>query len=236
MKKFEPISLEYFLNMELAMGGEGKLIMKNNGELKTIRDVVNYFSDPKNLENTKKKLKPANWQYFNCMLAEFRHNVADHHALGWENMTKEYYESLPPMSDSEIEHFLKTVPIEFHNGFVKHSYHRACSMIGRLINGKSYIPFYMEKSQIYQNPTKHDGIHRIKPLTSNIKFLRVLDEMGIDRDEYCLAQSSILSVMGIRNNDDLDIIISSKLRSKNIKFPNGIDVFPANITNLMIGM
>ena len=230
MKKFEPISLEYFLNMELAMGGEGKLIMKNNGELKTIRDVVNYFSDFKNLENTKNKLKPSNWQYFNCMLAEFRHNVADHHALGWENMTKEYYESLPPMSDSEIEHFLKTVPIEFHNGFVKHSYHRACSMIGRLINGKPYIPFYMEKSQIYQNATKHDNIHRIKPLTNKIKFLKVLDEIGINRDEYCLTQSSILSVMGIRNNDDLDIIISSKLRSKGIKFPKGIDVFPANIS------
>ena len=26
--KYSPISLEYFLNMELAMGGEGKLIMK----------------------------------------------------------------------------------------------------------------------------------------------------------------------------------------------------------------
>jgi hypothetical protein len=164
------------------------------------------------------------------MLAEFRHNVADHHALGWENMTKEYYGGLDLMTDEEIEKFLEEVPIEFHNGFVKHSYHRACSMIGRLINGKSYIPFYMETNQIYKDPTKHDDIHRVKPLTSRVKLLEQLDAMGIDRDEYCLTQSSILSLMGLRPNDDLDIIISSELRSQNIQFPQGIDVFPPNIS------
>ena len=224
--EYSPISLEYFLNMELAMGGEGKLIMKDGGKLKTIKEIVEYFSSPENRKKVENQLRPENWQYYNCMLAEFRHNVADHHALGWENMTKEYYESLAPMSDKEIEQFLKKVPIEFHNGFVKHSYHRACSMIGRLINGKSYIPFYMETNQIYKNPTKHDGIHRVKPLTSKIKLLNQLNQLGIDKDDYCLTQSSILSVMGIRDNDDLDIIISSKLRNQNIKFPQGIEVFP----------
>ena len=229
-KEYSPISLEYFLNMELAMGGEGKLIMKDGGKLKTIREVVEYFSHQNNKAKVENQLKPSNWQYYNCMLAEFRHNVADHHALGWENMTKEYYESLDLMTDEEIEKFLKKVPIEFHNGFVKHSYHRACSMIGRLINGKPYIPFYMETNQIYKDPTKHDGIHRIKPLTSRVKLLEQLDAMGIDRDEYCLTQSSILSLMGLRPNDDLDIIISSELRSQNIQFPQGIDVFPPNIS------
>ena len=134
------------------------------------------------------------------------------------------------MSDKVIEKFLKDVPVDFHNGFVKHSYHRACSMIGRLINGKSYIPFYMKTSQIYKDPTKHDNIHRVKPLINRIKLLEQLDAMGIDKDEYCLTQSSILSLMGIRSNDDLDIIISSNLRNQNIKFPPGIDVFPANIS------
>ncbi len=229
-EKYSPISLEYFLNMELAMGGEGKLIMKDGGKLKTIREIVEYFSYQENRNKVEVKLKPENWQYYNCMMAEFRHNVADHHALGWENMTKEYYESLNLMSDNEIEEFLKKVPIEFHNGFVKHSYHRACSMIGRLIKGKSYIPFYMETDQIYTNPTRHDGIHRVKPLTNKIRLLEQLDAMGIDKDEYCLTQSSILSVMGIRDNDDLDIIISSDLRSLNINFPPGIQVFPKDIS------
>ena len=51
-------------------------------------------------------------------------------------------------------------------------------MIGRLIKGKPYIPFYMETNQIYRDPTKHDGIHRIKPLTSRVRLLEQLDAMG----------------------------------------------------------
>ena len=229
-KKYSPISLEYFLNMELAMGGEGKLIMKDGGKLKTIKEIVEYFSHQGNKDKVEKQLKPENWQYYNCMLAEFRHNVINHHVLGWENMTKEYYESLDLMSDKEIEQFLKKNPVDFHNGFVKHSYHRACSMIGRLIKGKPYIPFYMETNQIYRDPTKHDNIHRVKPLTNQVHLLKQLDAMGIDKDEYCLTQSSILSLMGLRSNDDLDIIISSNLRKQKIKFPIGIDLFPANIS------
>ena len=111
IEKYSPISLEYFLNMELAMGGEGKLIMKDNGKLKTIGDVVNYFSKKENIDKVTSQLVPSNWQYFNCMMAEFRHNVANHHDLGWENMTKEYYESLDLMSDKEIAKFLKEVPV-----------------------------------------------------------------------------------------------------------------------------
>ena len=143
-------------------------------------------------------------------------------------MTKEYYESLNPMSDEEIEQFLKDNPVEFDNGYIRHNYHRACAMIGRLIKGKPYIPFYMKTSQIYDKARKKDGLHRIKPLTNRIKLLEQLDAMNIDRDEYCLTQSSILSLMSIRDNDDLDIIISSKLRKQNIQFPDGVDVFAAN--------
>ena len=87
--------------------------MKDRGRLKTIREIVEYFSHQKNRDKVEAQLKPANWQYYNCMLAEFRHNVADHHALGWENMTKEYYESLDLMSDEEIEHFLKKYLLNF---------------------------------------------------------------------------------------------------------------------------
>ena len=176
-KKYSPISLEYFLDMELAMGGEGKLIMKDGGRLKTIREIVEYFSDSKNKSKVEAKLKPENWQYYNCMLAEFRHNVADHHALGWENMTKEYYEGLDLMTDKEIEKFLKDNPVEFQNGFIKHSYHRACSMIGRIIKGKPYIPFYMETDQIFKTPTKHDNIHRVKPVTHRIKLLNKMGNL-----------------------------------------------------------
>ena len=152
-KKYSPISFSYFMNMELANGGGGKEIIKQNGELKKIGDIVQFYQNPDNLDKIKTQLKPKNWQYFNCMMAEFRHNVGDHHELGWENMTKEYYEGLDLMTDKEIEKFLKDNPVEFQNGFIKHSFHRACSMIGRIIKGKPYIPFYMETDQIFKTPT-----------------------------------------------------------------------------------
>ena len=226
--KYSPISLEYFLGMELQQGGGGKEIIHQNKKFKKVLDVVHYFADEDNVEDTEKTLKPENWQYYNCMMAEFRHGVQGHHELGWENMTKEYYDSLDPMSDDEIKRFLEDNPVEFDNGFIRHNYHRACAMIGRIAKGKPYIPFYMKTSQIYDEPREHDGLHRIKPLTNKIKLLEKMDEMGIDRNEYCLAQSSILSIMNVRENDDLDIIISSKLRNQNIQFPKGVDIFDAN--------
>ena len=169
--QYSPINLEYFLNIEIQQGGGGKEIIHQNSKLKTIKDIVMYFSNKDNITKTEKTLNPSNWQYYNCMIAEFRHNVKNHHDLGWENMTKEYYEGLDPMSDEEIEQFLKNNPVEFDNGFVRHNYHRACAMIGRLIKGKPYIPFYMKTSQIYNEPRKKDGIHRIKQLTNKIKLL-----------------------------------------------------------------
>ncbi len=59
IKKYSPISLEYFLDMELAMGGEGKLIMKDGGRLKTIREIVEYFSHPENRTKVEAQLKPS---------------------------------------------------------------------------------------------------------------------------------------------------------------------------------
>ena len=75
-------------------GGGGKEIITQGDELKTVKDVVKYFKN-----NKVQNLVPDNWQYYNCMIAEFRKNVGDHHELGWENMTKEYYDSLEKMSD-----------------------------------------------------------------------------------------------------------------------------------------
>lgn len=226
--KYSPISLEYFLNMEVANGGISKQILNLNGKLKTVREIVEYWKTASTPE-----LKPDNWQYYNCMIAGFRKNVANHHDLGWDKMTQEYYESLELMSDDEIESYLKSTPVDFDNGFIKHSYHRAYAMIGRLVRGEKYIPFYIETEKIYNTPTKIDGVHRVKPITSKIRLLKQLDALGIDKNEYCLTQSSILSAMGIRSNDDLDIIISSKLRNQNIKFPDNVEVFPANYSKFM---
>jgi len=169
------------------------------------------------------------------MLAEFRKDVGDHHDLGWDNMTEDYYKSLDLMSDDELEIFLINNPVEFENGFIRHSYHRACAMIGRLINGKKYIPFYMKKEQIYDEPRKKDGIQRRFPLFNSVKCLKLIEELKIPRGEFTICQSGILALMGIRQNDDLDIIISSEARKQLfngnqqfMRFNGGIEIFEPN--------
>jgi hypothetical protein len=199
--------------------------------------VVEFYSSDKNIDLAKNTLNPNNWQYFNCMLAEFRKDVADHHELGWDKMTEDYYNSLELMSDEELELFLKQNPVEFDNGFIKHSYHRACAMIGRLLKGKPYIPFYMEKEKIYNIPWKNDNKIRTPNPLYNIKSLSQLD--GFDRSQYCLTQSSILALMGIRSNDDVDIVMNSSFRQSigigNQHFKSGnVEIFSPNYDKFMI--
>jgi hypothetical protein len=227
--EYQPISLDYFLNMEVANGAGGKEILNQNYTLKKVKEFVEFYSNKDNIDKTKKILNPKNWQYFNCMLAEFRKDVGDHHELGWDNMTEDYYKSLELMGDDELEIFLINNPVEFDNGFVRHSYHRACAMIGRLINGKKYIPFYMKKSQIYDNPREHDRIHRVQPLIRNVGGL---SNIQIPRGEFTITQSGILALMGIRQNDDVDIIISSEARNQLfggnngfIRLDGGVEIF-----------
>mgnify|MGYP000002678889 CR=1 FL=1 len=197
--------------------------VKNKGLL-IIDGIADLVSDVNNLEEQKSKLNPSNWQYFNCMTAGFKKDVGDHHELGWDNMTEEYYSNLKDMSDKEIENFLKENPVEFDNGFIRHSYHRACAMIGRLINGGKYIPFYMKKEQIYNEPRKKDGIQRRFPLFNRIKCLKLVDELKIPRGEFTICQSGILALMGIRKNSDLDVVISSKLKNKIKEIPSGVEI------------
>lgn len=229
--EYEPISLNYFLNMEFAGGGGGKEVITQNLKLKTVKDVLTFYSVPGNVQTVKSTLTPENWQYFNCMIAEFRKGVGDHHELGWDNMTEEYYNSLELMNDRELELFLKQNPVEFDNGFIRHSYHRACAMVGRLASGKSYLPFYMEKGQIYDNPRKHDGKHRVKPLINNLKGI---SNVSIPSGEFTICQSGILALMGIRQNDDIDIIISSEARNQlfggnnNFMRERGAEIFEPN--------
>jgi len=196
--------------MELQQGGGGKEVVLNNRTLKTVGEVVDFWKN-NDVRYVQSQLTPSNWQYFNCMVAEFKKDVANHHDIGWDNLTKEYFDSLEDMSDGEIEDFLMNNPVEFENGFIKHSYHRACAMMGRLISGKEYIPFYMKREQIYDNPATTDNKHRIK---YNVKDITLPEQLGIPRGEFTICQSGILSLMGIRQNGDLDIIISSEVRKQ----------------------
>ena len=223
-----PISLEYFLDMELQHGSGGKEIIHNDKKIKTVREAVEYFSNMENIKNTANKLTIKNHQYWNCMWAEFRRNVENHHKRGWENMTKEYYDSLEPMTDDDIRVALVDDPVQFFGGFLKHGYHRAVSMIGRLINGKEYIPFYMPSAEVFkgnvENPLKY------------INYIELMDVMGFPKQEYAICNSAILAVMGVdarkNKNGDLDLVFSSKLRKmieeQNIELPKEIHPFPPN--------
>jgi len=229
---YEPINLEYFLKMELQPGGGGKEVVLNNKTLKTVGEVIEFWRDEQNVKDVQNHLNPNNWQYFNCMMGEFRKGVADHHKIGWDKLTKKYFESLEPMTDDEIEKFLSNNPVDFDNGYIRHSYHRACAMVGRLIHGKSYIPFYMKKEKIYDVPRDKDRIHRVLPLIRNVSILDILD---LPKSEYTITQSGILALMGIRTNDDIDIIISSKARKdlfndtqQFLRFNNGVEIFEPN--------
>ena len=229
--EYQPISLEYFLNMKFAGGGGGKEIITQNETLRSVEDVYTFFSTDDNLQSIRNTLNPKNWQYFNSMTAEFRKNVASHHELGWDKMTEKYYASLELMSDEELKIFLKNNPVEFDNGFIKHSYHRACAMIGRLISGKEYLPFYMKKDDIYNNPRNHDGRHRVKPLIENVKCI---SDIQIPTGDFTICQSGILALMDIRQNDDIDIIISSEARkqlfdgTKDMITLNNVEIFAEN--------
>jgi len=223
-----PINLEYFLNMELQHGSGGKEIIHNDKQIKTVREALEYFSDEENRKEAESKLTEKNHQYWNCMWAEFRRNVEGHHEKGWENMTKEYYDSLEMMTDEEIQVSLIDDPVNFFGGFLKHGYHRAVAMIGRLLNGKEYIPFYMPSQEIFkgnaENPLKY------------VNYIELMDVMGFPKEEYAICNSAILAVMGVdarkNKNGDLDLVFSSKLRKmieeQNIELPKEIHPFPPN--------
>jgi len=93
----------------------------------------------------------------------------------------------------------------------------------------------MKTSQIYAEPRKRDGIHRIRPLTEKVYGIKQIKLLPIPETEYTITQSGILALMGIRKNDDIDIIISSKARrelfnneSNFIKLPGNIEIFEPN--------
>jgi len=225
-----PINLEYFLNMELQHGSGGKEIIHNDKQIKTVREALEYFSNKNNVKETEKKVNKENHQYWNGMWAEFRNDVQGHHERGWVNMTKEYYDSLEPMTDEEIKITLIDDPVNFDGGWIKHSYHRAVAMIGRLINGKKYIPFHMLKHKIYETKT---GNKNCIDTVDYINYIEMMDVMGFPREEYAICNSAILAVMGVdarkNKNGDLDLVFSSKLRKQiedeNIELPKEIHPF-----------
>jgi hypothetical protein len=139
-----------------------------DGRFKRIGDIVEYLSDPGVVEKIEGGIEetdtsfpffpPTNYDmrfwwggnnyFWYCVKYQFRKNVepysnANNYIINKQNpylYTKEYYESLPVMSDKEIKSFLRSSPIEITNGAVTSGKHRVFAMIGRLASAKPYIP------------------------------------------------------------------------------------------------
>lgn len=241
------IDLNYFLNLKFpnricqkkALILDPEFFWEHRGQfnhsykLKTVKEVVEYYKNPTHLNTQKTKMQENNWEYFNCLLYGFRKNVLDtdiHKTQGGPEisaeernriLTPEYYQGLEKMSEDEILDFNKSNPIGFDLDQINHGTHRAYAMIGRLIRGEKYVPFYVKNENF--NPF------------SNLRFLNDLDALQIPKSEYTLCQSAILALMGIRSNDDLDIVVSSRVREYSLdgshsggKFNNYIEVFCKN--------
>ena len=241
------IDLNYFLNLKLpnricqkkALILDPEFFWEHRGQfnhpykLKTVKEVIEYYKNPTHLNIQKTKMQENNWEYFNCLLYGFRKNVLDtdiHKTQGGPEisaeernkiLTPEYYQNLEKMSEDEILDFNKSNPINFDLDQINHGTHRAYAMIGRLIRGEKYVPFYVKNKNF--NPL------------NNLNFLNELDALQIPKSEYTLCQSSILALMGIRSNDDLDIVVSSKVREHSLggdnrggKYSKNIEIFSKN--------
>ena len=143
-------------------------LVTNRGTNKSIKDIVLHLSDKSvvcNIENnieetdtSKPFCDPANldmdfwWNgnnyFFYCIKYQFRKNVVPYINVNDYIKAKRkpylytanYYESLAKMSEYEIQKFLYKHPIEIENNAVVGGKHRVFAMIGRLIEGKKYIP------------------------------------------------------------------------------------------------
>ena len=84
----------------------------------------------------------------------FRHNVLPYRAANLYILagikpvlySDEYFDGLPALSDCELSHFLRDNPIEVESGIVTSGRHRAAAMLGHLLSGKTYQPFYVAGS------------------------------------------------------------------------------------------
>ncbi len=145
-------------------------IITNSKQYCLVSEIVNYLSNKENMkkvmsevvetDTTKEFFTPHNfdirfWQsgnnYFIYNIKyQFRKDVLDYNkANEYIKSAKQpmlysstYFESCEALNDSEIEELLINKTIEIEKGSIRSGKHRACAMIGRLIAGKPYIPFW----------------------------------------------------------------------------------------------
>ena len=176
------VSFEEFLDLKIeddgainwTLRGPHLDLITDNGRLRRISDVIQYFKEDSKLEDIKNNRiieadtdqlfeEPINlndkfWQtgnnyFFYCVYYGFRKEVTAYDKVNEyiKNVgeprpySADYFEQRPPMTDAEIENLLRANPLIVHEGAIVHGKHRVCAMIGRLVAGEAYVPFYVEE-------------------------------------------------------------------------------------------
>ena len=135
-----------------------------------VREVIKYLSNSERLEKLKMEVievdtssifdEPVHlnkqfWHtgnnfYFYPILFGFKINVVNYTSTNeyiLKNLkpnlySKEYYEKLENMDEKEISNLFKKSPLEVTDGNITSGRHRTFAMIGRILDGKNYIPIY----------------------------------------------------------------------------------------------
>ena len=144
-------------------------LITNNFKLNTIDEIIKWHSEKYNSKLVaSKSIQPRNikvhdfpkhldkvfWEngnsyFYNCFKYQFRKDIIDYFSI--QSMlskdlliyfSEDYYTSKVKMKDKEIKNFLKNNPIIINENAIGSGRHRVCAMIGRLIEGYDYIPFY----------------------------------------------------------------------------------------------
>jgi hypothetical protein len=145
-------------------------IVTNDGQNVRVKDILDFFKDEKKFAQTRSAIVetdttrcfsvPNNLDYsfwntgnnyfIYCLIYQFRYGVVAYNkannyieaGIGKPLYSKEYFEDLKPMTYVDITKFLAKHPIEITNNACTSGKHRVFAMIGRLLDGKPYIPFY----------------------------------------------------------------------------------------------
>jgi len=147
-------------------------IISDNGKYKKIGQILNYLKSDGVLDKLQLEIidtpmhnqysEPIYWSrkfwstgnnyFINSILNGFRKGVSSYSKVNYyinegckpALYSDEYYKGLPQMNDDEIKIMLKKYPLEITSKGFSSGRHRACAMIGRLIQGQSYIPIYAQ--------------------------------------------------------------------------------------------
>lgn len=142
-----------------------------NYQLKTVASIFQYYSCPANMNRLNHtSIQPemylldssipphlnldywtnGNAYFTNCLIYGFRKHVecySDQYSV--ESLSphgsSRYYASRPSMNDSEIKELLLQSPLILDGNQLTAGRHRVVSIIGHLLSGRNYIPFFVDR-------------------------------------------------------------------------------------------